>query len=76
MSEETVLTTYLLLVTANDVPSSLIFFILMMEAIRSSETSVLKRATQPHTQEDDILHSHRHGNLNVPKRYFLVEMFS
>jgi hypothetical protein len=33
------------LVTANVVPSSLIFFSLMTKAIRSSETSVLK---QPH----------------------------
>jgi hypothetical protein len=39
-----------LLVTANVVPSSPILVILMREALRSSETSVLTRAT-----EDGIL---------------------
>jgi hypothetical protein len=46
-----------LLVTAN-VPSSLIPFALMMEAILSFETSVLTRTTQPHIPEGGILHSH------------------
>jgi hypothetical protein len=36
---------------------------LKMEAIRSSETSVLKRATRCHLPEDDNHHSHRRGNL-------------
>jgi hypothetical protein len=44
-----------LLVTANVVPSSLILFILMMVAIRSSETSVLSRAERRHIQEEGIL---------------------
>jgi hypothetical protein len=35
-----------LLVTANVVPNSLILVTLMMEAIRSSETSILTRATR------------------------------
>jgi hypothetical protein len=35
----------------------------MMEAIRTSETSVLTRATWRHIIEDDILHSHRRENL-------------
>jgi hypothetical protein len=33
-----------------------------MEAIPSSETSVLKRSTQSHIPEDGILHSHRSEN--------------
>jgi hypothetical protein len=52
-----------LLVIANVVPSSPILVALMMKAIRSSETSVLTRATQRHIQEDGILHSHRCDDL-------------
>jgi hypothetical protein len=44
-----------LLVTANVVPSSLILFTLMMEAICCSETSVLTRSTRRHIPEDVIL---------------------
>jgi hypothetical protein len=51
------------LLLANDVPISLNIFTLMLEAIFSSETSVLKRATLRIIPEDDILHSHRRGNL-------------
>jgi hypothetical protein len=39
------------------VPSSLILLTLMMETIRSSETSVLTRATRRHIAEGDILQS-------------------
>jgi hypothetical protein len=52
-----------LLVTANVVPSSPILVTHMIEAIRSSETSVLTRATRRHIPEDGFLHSHRSENL-------------
>jgi hypothetical protein len=43
-------------------------FTLKMKAIRSSETSVLIRATRRHLAEDDNHHSHCRGNLksNMP----------
>jgi hypothetical protein len=43
-----------LLVTANDVPSSLIVLILVMKAICSSETWVLRGATRRHNPENGI----------------------
>jgi hypothetical protein len=49
------------LVMGNDVPSSPIV-ILMMKAVRSSETSVFTRATRRKIPVDDILHSHCREN--------------
>jgi hypothetical protein len=52
-----------LLVTANVVPNSPILVTLMMEAIRSPETSFHTRATLRNIPENSILHSHRHEYL-------------
>jgi hypothetical protein len=45
-----------------------------MEAIRSSETSVLIRATRRHLPEDYNHHSHRRGNLKSYISVFVREM--
>jgi hypothetical protein len=58
----------LLLVIANG-PSSPILVTLMMEALRSSEMSVLTRVTWRDIPADDIFHSHCRENL----KYYIVQ---
>jgi hypothetical protein len=64
-----------LLVAASIVPSSPILVTLMMEALHSSETSVLSWATRRKIPQNGILHSHRRENLKLytDKKYPLKQ---
>jgi hypothetical protein len=63
-----------LTVTTNVVPSWPILVTLIMEAIISSETWVLRRATRRNIPKDGVLHSILHGCETFPfEAYYLIK---
>jgi hypothetical protein len=59
-------------VAGNVVPSTQILVTLMMEALNSSETSILTRATQRNILEETILRSYRRENLKSYMYHYFV----